>query len=71
MAKSKAAKRPVKSVVKMSSSRLSGKAAKKRRPTSVAVLPKNYTAVLEAVKARIRAAQLKAAQAVNRELVTL
>lgn len=35
------------------------------------LLPKNYKAVLEAVKARIRAAQLAAAQAVNRELVTL
>lgn len=71
MAKRKAAKRPVKGVVKTTSSRLSGKAAKKRRPASVAVLPKNYTAVLEAVKARIRAAQLKAALAVNHELVSL
>jgi hypothetical protein len=37
----------------------------------VSVLPKNYAAVLEAVKARIRAAQLKAALAVNHELVLL
>ncbi|MBK8611911.1 MAG: DUF1016 family protein [Flavobacteriales bacterium] len=44
---------------------------KKRKKTSVTVLPKNYTAVLEAVKARIRAAQLKAALAVNHELVLL
>jgi DUF1016 N-terminal domain len=47
------------------------KVMKKRRSASVAVLPKNYTAVLEAVKARIRAAQLKAALAVNHELVML
>ncbi len=63
MAKRKATKRPVKRLVK--------KATKKRRPTSAAVLPKNYTVVLEAVKARIRAAQLKAALAVNHELVSL
>lgn len=44
---------------------------KKRRSVPVAVLPKNYTAVLEAVKARIRAAQLNAAIAVNRELIQL
>ena len=37
----------------------------------MSVLPKNYAAVLEAVKARIRAAQLRAALAVNSELVML
>jgi predicted nuclease of restriction endonuclease-like (RecB) superfamily len=38
---------------------------------AVSVLPKSYAAVLEAVKERIRAAQLKAALAVNSELVML
>jgi len=37
----------------------------------VSVLPKSYAAVLEAVKERIRTAQLKAALAVNSELVML
>ncbi len=44
------------------------KRAKKR---AVSVLPKSYGAVLEAVKARIRAAQLQAARSVNQELVSL
>lgn len=38
---------------------------------AVSVLPKSYGAVLEAVKARIRAAQLQAARSVNQELVSL
>ena len=38
---------------------------------AVSVLPKSYAAVLEAVKERIRTAQLKAALAVNSELVML
>ncbi|HMQ75327.1 MAG TPA: PDDEXK nuclease domain-containing protein [Flavobacteriales bacterium] len=42
--------------------------APKRR---VSVLPKSYAAVLEAVKERIRTAQLKAALAVNSDLVML
>lgn len=42
----------------------------KRKRVAV-VLPKNYQAVLEAVKARIREAQLGAAVAVNQELVLL
>jgi len=68
-------KRPVKKTAKKSATRsvkqVVTKAVKKRRSTTVAVLPKNYTAVLEAVKARIRAAQLKAVLAVNHELVSL
>lgn len=44
------------------------KVAKKR---TVSVLPKSYKAVLEAVKERIRSARLKAARAVNSELVML
>jgi predicted nuclease of restriction endonuclease-like (RecB) superfamily len=52
---------------KRSASRRSAKAGR----GAVSVLPKNYAAVLEAVKARIRAAQLRAALAVNSELVML
>lgn len=47
---------------------LSGKTTRKK---AVAALPKNYHAVLEAVKARIREAQLRAAVTVNQELVML
>lgn len=63
----KFAKRPVRKGAKKAARSV----VKKRRLAPVAVLPKNYTAVLEAVKARIRAAQLKAALAVNHELVAL
>ena len=34
-------------------------------------LPANYTEVLEDLKSRVRAAQIKAATAVNRELIAL
>lgn len=43
----------------------------KRTTKSVAVLPKNYAALLTALKEQIRAAQLRAALSVNHELVTL
>ncbi len=43
----------------------------KRRAATVAVLPKNYASLLASLKERIRAAQLRAAIAVNHELVTL
>lgn len=42
-----------------------------KRKKAVVALPKNYRAVLEAVKARIHEAQLRAAVAVNQELVML
>ena len=47
------------------------KATTKHKATTVAVLPKNYAALLASLKERIRAAQLRAAIAVNHELVTL
>src|SRR5437867_76887 len=47
----------------------SAKAAKK--PVSGDVLPKGYAELLADVKSRIRAAQVKAALAVNRELIAL
>ncbi len=51
------------------------KAASLKAPTrkrrSVTVLPKNYVALLAALKERIREAQLQAALSVNRELVAL
>jgi predicted nuclease of restriction endonuclease-like (RecB) superfamily len=61
----------VKRVAKRSVRKTKQKGVRRRKVTSVAVLPKNYAAVLEAVKARIRAAQLRAALSVNHELVTL
>lgn len=55
-------------VKKTTSSLRRSVSAPKRR---VSVLPKSYAAVLEAVKERIRTAQLKAALAVNSDLVML
>jgi predicted nuclease of restriction endonuclease-like (RecB) superfamily len=47
------------------------KAVGKRRAKVVEVMPKGYAELLDALKERIRAAQLRAALAVNHELVAL
>ncbi len=51
--------------------RSSLKRSPKRTTKAVAILPKNYPALLAALKERIRAAQLRDAITVNHELVTL
>jgi len=47
------------------------KQSPKRTSKALTILPKNYAALLAALKERIRAAQLRAAITVNHELVTL
>ena len=47
------------------------KQSPKRTSKAVAILPKDYAALLAALKERIRAAQLRAAITVNHELVSL
>lgn len=62
---------------KKSPSRKSVKVVKRTKPVSkartkaVVVMPKGYAELLAALKERIRAAQLRAALAVNHELVAL
>ena len=62
---------------KRSSSRVSRKVVKRTKPVATArakamvVMPKGYAELLAALKERIRAAQLRAALAVNHELVAL
>lgn len=62
---------------KRSSSRPNAKVIKRAKPVAtvrkraMVVMPKGYTELLAALKERIRAAQLRAALAVNHELVAL